>query len=144
MYQDVHRLSLIDMVLTVRRLVDEAHQKALQLLNDNYDKMQRIAEQLMEIETLDAEQFKALLEVDDTPSGGEEASSQTPDSEEENKNFGSTSTLIGLLVPSNVTLTPLPPNPIVPDPALLLPVTTELDNSSMIVAVRSAACCERL
>ncbi|HMQ52248.1 MAG TPA: ATP-dependent zinc metalloprotease FtsH [Anaerolineae bacterium] len=66
----------------VRRLVDEAHQSALKILNDNHDKMQRVAEQLMETETLDAEQFKTLLEGDNPPPpGGRKASTETSNPE---------------------------------------------------------------
>ena len=67
----------------VRRLVDEAHKTALKILNDNYDKLQRVAQQLMDIETLDAEQFKSLLEGDDPPSGGENISTESSESDEE-------------------------------------------------------------
>jgi cell division protease FtsH len=45
----------------VRRLVNEAHQRALQLLRDNIDKLKAVAHRLLEVETLDAEQFAALL-----------------------------------------------------------------------------------
>jgi cell division protease FtsH len=45
----------------VRRLVDEAHQRALKILNDKIDFMHAIAERLMEEETLDAKEFNALM-----------------------------------------------------------------------------------
>ncbi|HXW00086.1 MAG TPA: cell division protein FtsH, partial [Anaerolineae bacterium] len=45
----------------VRQLVDEAHNRALQLLRDNIDKLKLIADRLMEEETIDAEQFLAML-----------------------------------------------------------------------------------
>jgi cell division protease FtsH len=45
----------------VRELVDEAHQRTYQLINDNIDKLKLIADTLLEQETLDAEQFAALL-----------------------------------------------------------------------------------
>jgi len=46
----------------VRRFVDEAHQRALQILKDNIDLLHLIAERLMEAETLDAEEFAALMQ----------------------------------------------------------------------------------
>ncbi len=46
----------------VRRLVDEAHQRALQILQDNFDLMKLIAERLIEVETLGAEEFAMLVE----------------------------------------------------------------------------------
>ncbi len=45
----------------VRRFVDEAHQRALQILRDNIDKLKLIAQRLMEEETLDSKQFAALF-----------------------------------------------------------------------------------
>ena len=58
----------------VRRLVDEAHQRARQILNDNIDLMHTVADRLMEEETLDAAEFKAIMEGESA--GGE----QTPPS----------------------------------------------------------------
>jgi cell division protease FtsH len=60
----------------VRRLVDEAHQRALSILNDNIDLMHLIAERLMEEETLNAEEFLALVKGDQTEesANGESAS----------------------------------------------------------------------
>ena len=49
----------------VRRLVDEAHQRALQILRDNIDKMKTIASRLLEEETLDVEQFRSIFVDDD-------------------------------------------------------------------------------
>jgi cell division protease FtsH len=45
----------------VRRLVDEAHERALKLLRDHIDKMRLVAARLMEEETLNAEEFAALM-----------------------------------------------------------------------------------
>jgi cell division protease FtsH len=60
----------------VRRLVDEAHQRALSILNDHVDLMHVIAKKLMEDETLNAEEFTALVEGDHTEESpnGESAS----------------------------------------------------------------------
>ncbi len=55
----------------VRRLVDEAHQRALQILRDNIDKMKAVANRLLEEETLDAERFAAIMAEEDNLSSGE-------------------------------------------------------------------------
>jgi len=58
----------------VRRLVDHAHQRALQILKDNREMLDLIAVRLMEDETLDAREFAALFEedtsVDEVTHGG--------------------------------------------------------------------------
>jgi cell division protease FtsH len=53
----------------VRQLVDEAHNRALQLLRDNIDKLKLIADRLMEEETIDAEQFLAMFAAGTLESG---------------------------------------------------------------------------
>jgi cell division protease FtsH len=53
----------------VRQLVDEAHSRALQILRDNIDKLKLIADRLMEEETIDAEQFLAMLAAGALDSG---------------------------------------------------------------------------
>jgi len=45
----------------VRRLVDEAHDRALRILTDHRDKMDLIANKLKEEETLNAKEFAALI-----------------------------------------------------------------------------------
>jgi cell division protease FtsH len=45
----------------VRELVEEAHQRALQLLRDNLDKLHLIAHRLIEQETMEAEEFAAIF-----------------------------------------------------------------------------------
>lgn len=72
----------------VRRLVDEAHERALKLLRDHIAKMKLVAIRLMEEETLNAENFAALMnDVDDsgTPSAAGELSTRTqsPKSQED-------------------------------------------------------------
>ncbi|RME75252.1 MAG: ATP-dependent metallopeptidase FtsH/Yme1/Tma family protein [Chloroflexi bacterium] len=79
----------------VKNLVEEAHQRALQIIRDNLDKLKAIAIRLMEEETLDAEQFAAIFAEEpagepgepspassgravDAPSGGEDADSPSP------------------------------------------------------------------
>ncbi len=44
----------------IKRLIDEAYAKAEKLLKENMDKLELIAETLLDIETLDAEQFEQL------------------------------------------------------------------------------------
>ena len=44
----------------VKRLLDDAYEKAVKLLQENMDKLTLVAETLLDIETLDAEQFEAL------------------------------------------------------------------------------------
>lgn len=58
----------------VRELVDEAHNRALQLLTDNIDKLKLIATRLKEEETLEAAEFAALV-GDRTPAAATETSS---------------------------------------------------------------------
>ncbi|MNL37527.1 ATP-dependent zinc metalloprotease FtsH [compost metagenome] len=51
--------SLIDQ--EVKRIVEDAFQKAKRLLGENHDKMVLIAKELIKKETLDAEQFETLF-----------------------------------------------------------------------------------
>ena len=53
----------------VRRFVDEAYQRTLQILRDNMDKLKLIAQRLMEEETLDAKQFGAIFANEDGTPG---------------------------------------------------------------------------
>ena len=46
----------------IRRIVESAHQTAKDLLNDKREELDRISKILLERETIDAEQFVALLE----------------------------------------------------------------------------------
>ncbi|MFN2252583.1 MAG: ATP-dependent zinc metalloprotease FtsH [Anaerolineae bacterium] len=45
----------------VRRIVERAHERALQALRDNLDKLHAIAARLMEVETIDRQEFEALI-----------------------------------------------------------------------------------
>jgi cell division protease FtsH len=47
--------------LEVRKLIDDAHKKALTLLEENRDKVQLMADMLMEFETLDATDVKEIM-----------------------------------------------------------------------------------
>ncbi|HEY2480341.1 MAG TPA: ATP-dependent zinc metalloprotease FtsH [Solirubrobacterales bacterium] len=46
----------------IRRIVESAHQSAKGLLNDNYEQLERISKLLLERETIEADEFVALLE----------------------------------------------------------------------------------
>jgi cell division protease FtsH len=52
----------------VRQLVTVAHEQALQILRDNREKLDLIAKKLIEVETLDNEDFEALMKGEVPPS----------------------------------------------------------------------------
>ncbi len=60
----------------IRRVVEDAHQTAKDLLNDKREQLDRISQILLERETIDAEQFVALIE------GGTEQDVFPPEEEE--------------------------------------------------------------
>jgi cell division protease FtsH len=60
----------------IRRIVEEAHKSATNILSDHREQLDRISKILLERETIDAEQFVALLE------GKAEAEVFPPDEEE--------------------------------------------------------------
>ncbi|HIK10534.1 MAG TPA: hypothetical protein IGS52_09760, partial [Oscillatoriaceae cyanobacterium M33_DOE_052] len=45
----------------VRSILDTAYQRAKAILTENFDKVQKLAETLIEIETLDRAQFEKLM-----------------------------------------------------------------------------------
>ncbi len=53
----------------VRRLVTEAHQRALQVLREHRDKLEQLAQRLMEVETVSGSEFYALMSgrMEETP-----------------------------------------------------------------------------
>lgn len=51
----------------VRQIIDEAYERTRQLLTDNRDKLELIAQSLLEMETLEAVEFVALMEGEDLP-----------------------------------------------------------------------------
>ena len=53
----------------VRRIVHEAYEEATRILTEKHDELVRVAEGLLLVETLDADQFKALYNGDTTPEG---------------------------------------------------------------------------
>ena len=57
----------------VRHIIDEAHERARQILRDNKDKLTLLAERLIEIETLEGEQLKVLLSGEEPPAAEEPA-----------------------------------------------------------------------
>ena len=66
----------------VRKLVDEAHQRALQICRDHMDKLKIIATRLMEEETLEAAQFAMIFEEEPRLPADEASSSPDVGSEE--------------------------------------------------------------
>ena len=53
----------------VRRIVHEAYEEATRILTEKHDELVRVAEGLLLVETLDADQFRALYNGDTTPEG---------------------------------------------------------------------------
>jgi cell division protease FtsH len=51
----------------IKRILDEAHQKAQNLLRENKDKLDRIADALLERETIDGEELDLLIEGKELP-----------------------------------------------------------------------------
>ncbi len=45
----------------VRHFVDEAHERCRQLLTEHWDKVELVAQSLLDVETINAEQFAALM-----------------------------------------------------------------------------------
>ena len=60
----------------VDRILDKNHKRALQIIEDNRNKLEELAQVLMKVETLDREEFEALMNKE--PESGEAA----PESEE--------------------------------------------------------------
>jgi cell division protease FtsH len=63
----------------VRRIISEAYGRARKLLGQHRDKLELVAETLLEVETLDRQEFEALMgEAKARPEGEEEESTPTP------------------------------------------------------------------
>ncbi len=62
----------------VRRFVDEGYQSAYSILNSNHDIMHRMAEALLERETLDAAEIKLIIEGKDLPAARSPLSAVDP------------------------------------------------------------------
>ncbi|MBG9980670.1 ATP-dependent metallopeptidase FtsH/Yme1/Tma family protein [Facklamia sp. DSM 111018] len=56
-----------DIDTEIHRIMEEAHQEAHQIINEHREQLNRIAEKLLEIETLDARQIKSLFETGEMP-----------------------------------------------------------------------------
>lgn len=56
----------------IHRIMDEAHQEAHRIINEHREQLNTIAEKLLEVETLDARQIKALFETGQMPVASEE------------------------------------------------------------------------
>jgi cell division protease FtsH len=69
----------------IRRIVEEAHQTAKDILVERREGLDRISKILLERETIDAEQFEKLLQgaSEDEVFGGEEEAEQKPEPEPE-------------------------------------------------------------
>jgi len=46
----------------VRRIIEQAYQRAKEILATHRDKLEAVAQRLIEVETLEEEEFKALVE----------------------------------------------------------------------------------
>ncbi|MEX1020058.1 MAG: ATP-dependent zinc metalloprotease FtsH [Litorilinea sp.] len=57
----------------VRVFVDEAHQRCHRILRESWDKVERVAEALLEVETLESHQFEALMRGDNPFEGSDRA-----------------------------------------------------------------------
>jgi cell division protease FtsH len=63
----------------VRRIISEAYGRARKLMSQNRDRLELVAETLLEVETLDREEFERLMgEAKARPEGEEEESTPTP------------------------------------------------------------------
>jgi cell division protease FtsH len=51
----------------VREIIDTEYKRAFKILTEHRDKLELVAQKLLEIETLDAEEFVALIEGNDPP-----------------------------------------------------------------------------
>lgn len=51
----------------VREIVDEEYQRAHRILTENRDKLELVAQRLLEVETLERDEFAALLEGEESP-----------------------------------------------------------------------------
>ena len=48
----------------IKAIIDKAYKKCTEILNEHSDKLQKLAEYLLKVETVDGDQFKALMEND--------------------------------------------------------------------------------
>jgi len=72
--------------LEIQRIIKECYEKAKRILTENRDKLELIAKTLLEVETLDAEQIKHLVEHGSLPDKSEQkAASENVKKEESNQ-----------------------------------------------------------
>jgi len=72
--------------LEIQRIIKECYEKAKRILTENRDKLELIAKTLLEVETLDAEQIKHLVEHGSLPDKSEQkAASENVKKEENNQ-----------------------------------------------------------
>jgi cell division protease FtsH len=74
----------------IRRVVEEAHQRAKDIITENRDAIERLSKILLEYETIDAEQFVALLDgkAADEVFGAEDEEAKAPEVEPEPERRG--------------------------------------------------------
>ena len=61
----------------VRRIIDEAYERARKILSENRDALERVARKLFEHETIEAEEFKSPMEASDDPRSNESQTTPT-------------------------------------------------------------------
>src|SRR5690625_7577573 len=72
-----------------QNFINTCYERAKAILTENRDKLELIAEKLLEIETLDAEQIKSLFETGEMPKQDiEEEVEQIPESRSEERRVG--------------------------------------------------------
>ena len=72
----------------VHRLVEEAHQRCHQVLSEHWDAMMRVADRLLEVETINAEEFAALMRNEE-PVNASSGGRRESENQQRQKNEGS-------------------------------------------------------
>ena len=72
----------------VHRLVEEAHQRCHQVLSEHWDAMMRVADRLLEVETINAEEFAALMRNEE-PLNKSSGGPRESENQQRQKNEGS-------------------------------------------------------
>lgn len=81
--------------LEIQRIIKECYERAKKILTENRDKLELVAKTLLEVETLDAEQIKYLIEHGTLPDrSNEKALSENDHAEKENKEETSKENLV--------------------------------------------------
>ncbi|MBM7097958.1 MULTISPECIES: ATP-dependent zinc metalloprotease FtsH [Alteribacter] len=71
--------------MEIQRIIKESYERCRQILVDNKDKLELVAQMLLEYETLDAEQIKSLVEEGKMPEGHHMAKKLNGESDDEPK-----------------------------------------------------------